>query len=240
MCSHPDRPAHEPDGAPRAVAHIRTPYTDSFGIPRQGGLAPDVPGTVVFLPEYRDPAYVRGLEQATHIWLIWRFSQSKGGAPSATVRPPMLGGNRRIGVFASRSPFRPARIGLSCVRLTRVERTDDLGAVLHVSGADLMDGTEIIDIKPYVPYADCVPDARYPIAQDGGGRTLCVVFPPELLARVPEPLRQGLLQVLAQDPRPRYQQQPDRVYGFGFGGQDIRFSVADGVVTVCDVADPME
>lgn len=217
------------------IAHIHTPFAGPFGIPRQSGLAPDVPGTIVFTAPYRDGAFVRGLEQATHIWLIWRFGQTKGAAPSATVRPPMLGGNARIGVFASRSPFRPSRLGLSCVRLLRIAMDGQSGPVLHVSGADLMDGTEIVDIKPYVPYADCHPDAGYPLSHDGDARRLSVVFPDELLERVPQELRAGLLQVLALDPRPRYQNDPERLYGFGFGGQDVRFRVRGDVLTVCEV-----
>lgn len=222
-------------GSPPVIARIHTPFTEPFGIPRQSGLAPDVPGTIEFGPPYRDPAYVRGLEQASHIWLIWRFDLSKGAAPSATVRPPLMGGNQRIGVFASRSPFRPSRLGLSCVRLDKVVTDGPSGPVLHVSGVDMMDGTRIVDIKPYVPYADCKESARYPLSHDGDVQRVQVVFPEPLLMRIPSELRAGLVQVLALDPRPRYQHDPVRVYGFGFGGMDVRFRVADGVLTVCEV-----
>lgn len=226
---------HHRQGTLPVIAHIRTPFTDTFGIPRQSGLAPSVPGDIVFTAPYRDAAYVRGLEQATHLWLIWRFSQTKGAAPSATVRPPMLGGNQRIGVFASRSPFRPSRLGLSCVRLSRIEHTPDQGPVLHVLGADLMDGTAIYDIKPYVPYADCMPEASYPLSQDGDAQRLQVVFPQPLREKIPAHLHAGLIEVLAQDPRPRYQQDAGRIYGFGFAGRDVRFRVQNGVLTVCEI-----
>lgn len=217
------------------IALIRTPFSEPFGIPRQSGLAPDVPGTIEFTAPFRDAAFVRGLEQASHIWLIWRFSQTKGASPSATVRPPMLGGNARIGVFASRSPFRPSRLGLSCVRLQHVELGGPAGPILHVSGVDLMNETRIVDIKPYVSYADCKPDAQYPLSFDGDALRLTVDFPQFLLERIPLELRAGLMQVLALDPRPRYQNDPTRVYGFGFGGSDVRFQVADGVLTVLEV-----
>lgn len=219
----------------RPIARIRTDFPTKFGVPKQSGLVAALRGEVVFEPEYRVPEAFRGLEGFSHIWLLWQFSAAVRDDWSPTVRPPRLGGNERVGVFASRSPFRPNHIGLSSVRLERIELTADRGPVLHVLGADLMDGTPILDVKPYIPYADSHPDAAGGFTDAVGPRVLRAVVPPELLTRVPAEKRQALLGVLESDPRPSYQDDPDRVYGFGFGGLEIRFRAGDGVLTVTDV-----
>lgn len=219
----------------RPVAHICSDFPTKFGIPRQSGLVDDLTATVVFEPEFREPEALRGIEGFSHLWLIWEFSQARRQEWSPTVRPPRLGGNIRLGVFATRSPFRPNPIGLSCVKLAAVERVEGLGTVLRVTGGDLMDGTPILDIKPYVPYADCHPDARGGFAAQGQDYLLTVDFPPELLVRVPEDKRQALKGVLAQDPRPAYQRDPARIYGLPFAGLEVRFTVADGRLTVRNV-----
>ena len=218
------------------VARIRSDFPAKFGIPRQSGLVEELRAAVVFEPEYRDPAALRGLEGFTHIWLIWQFSENLREGWSPTVRPPRLGGNERMGVFATRSPFRPNPIGLSCVRLLGVKQDRDLGPVLAVAGADLMDGTPILDVKPYIPYADSHPEASGGFTGNTGGSTLAVAFPPELLERVPEGKRAALTGVLARDPRPPYQHDPDRVYGMAFAGLEVRFTVAKDVLTVRSVA----
>ena len=219
----------------QVVARIRSDFSSKFGVPRQSGLVDALEAAVVFEPEFRNPDAVRGLESFSHIWLIWAFHQAVRDTWSPTVRPPRLGGNVRMGVFATRSPFRPNPIGLSSVRLERVELTADLGPVLHVRGADLVDGTPIFDIKPYIPYGDSHPEAVGGFASAAAGETLTVVIPPELLEQVPESRREALRGVLAQDPRPHYQNDPDRVYGFTFAGMEVRFSVAGGVLTVREV-----
>lgn len=219
----------------KPVAHIKSDFPSKFGIPRQAGLVDSLTATVVFEPEYRDPEALRGIEGFSHLWLIWEFSAAKRDTWSPTVRPPRLGGNTRLGVFATRSPFRPNPIGLSCVKLEGVEVTADSGTVLHVSGADLMDGTPIFDIKPYVPYADCHPEASEGFTAPGQDYLLHVVIPDELLPRIPENRRDALKGVLAQDPRPSYQHDSDRVYGFGFAGMEIKFSVANDTLTVLDI-----
>lgn len=216
----------------RAIAHIHTDFPTKFGIPRQSGLVQALRSTVVFEPEYRNPDALRGLEGFDYIWLIWQFSASVREDWSPTVRPPRLGGNVRMGVFATRSPFRPNPIGLSSVRLEQIELHPELGPLLHVTGADLMDGTPILDIKPYVPYADSHPEAAGGFAGPDGGPTLEVLVPEELLSRVPPDKREALLGVLSHDPRPPYQQDPDRVYGLDFAGLNIRFSVRDQILTV--------
>jgi len=216
------------------IARIHTDFETKFGVPRQSGLV-DTAATVVFEPPYRVADAVRGLEEFSHIWLIWQFSEAVRDNWSPTVRPPMLGGNTRMGVFATRSPFRPNPIGLSCVRLERVELSDSLGPVLHVTGADLMDGTPIYDIKPYLPYTDAHPEAASGFAGTVRDRTVRVNDPSDLLAAVPAEKREALLRVLASDPRPTYQHDPERVYGFGFAGCEIRFSVDSGVLTVVEV-----
>ena len=214
------------------IARIRSDFPTKFAIPRQSGLVDELRAAVVFEPEFRNPDALRGIEDFSHLWLVWQFSQCMDKAWSPTVRPPRLGGNKRVGVFATRSPFRPNPVGLSCVKLVGVEQTAQLGPVLHVAGADLMDGTPIYDIKPYLPYADCRPEATGGFAP-APDDTLEVEFPPHLLERVPEELRKAALGVLAQDPRPSYQNDPERVYGFRFGPVEIGFTVAEGKVTVC-------
>ena len=216
------------------IARIHTPFAEKFGVPRQSGLAP-TEGRIVFAPAYRNPDALRGLEGFSHLWLIWVFDRAARKDWSPTVRPPRLGGNRRMGVFATRSPFRPNPIGLSCVELAAVEWSTPDGPVLHVRGADLVDGTPIFDIKPYIPYGDSHPEAVGGFASAAAGETLTVVIPPELLEQVPESRREALRGVLAQDPRPHYQNDPDRVYGFTFAGMEVRFSVAGGVLTVREV-----
>ena len=214
------------------IATIRSDFPTKFGIPRQSGLVEELRATVVFEPEYRSPDALRGLEDFSHLWLIWQFSEAVRDKWSPTVRPPRLGGNTRMGVFATRSPFRPNPIGLSCVRLEGIRRDPELGHVLEVSGADLMDGTPILDIKPYIPYADCRPEASGGFTGSGGGTTLAVDFPAALLERVPADKRAALTGVLSRDPRPPYQHDPERVYGLDFAGVNIRFTVDGDTLTV--------
>ena len=216
----------------KIIARIRSDFPEKFGIPRQSGLVEDLKATIVFEPEFRNPDTLRGLEGFSHLWLIWQFSKAVREDWSPTVRPPRLGGNERLGVFATRSPFRPNPIGLSCVKLDRVELHPELGPVIHVAGADLLDGTPIYDIKPYLPYADCKPEALGGFASLPKEATLEVDCPEELLARFPTDRRAALLAVLAQDPRPTYQNDPERVYGMAFAGFNIRFTVAKDVLTV--------
>ena len=216
----------------KIIARIHTDFPEKFGIPRQSGLASALTGRVVFEPEYRNPDALRGLEGFSHIWLLWEFSRAQRADWSPTVRPPRLGGNARMGVFATRSPFRPNAIGLSSVRLERVELHTPEGPVLTVSGADLMDGTPIYDIKPYLPYTDCHPEAAAGFADPAGWETLSVDCPPEVRALLPEEKWAGLRQALEQDPRPSYQADGDRVYGLSFDRWEVRFSVRDGVLTV--------
>lgn len=220
------------------IAHIRTDLPEKFGVPRQSGLVPQLRGTVVFEPAYRNPDALRGLEGFSHLWLIFRFHQAVREGWSPTVRPPRLGGNRRMGVFATRSPFRPNAIGLSCVKLEAVRPDEKLGTVLEVSGADLVDGTPILDIKPYLPYADCHPEATGGFTDPLGGQTLQVSCDPSLLAGLTAEQQAGLMGVLACDPRPRYQDEPERVYGLTFAGKNIKFTVAAGVLTVIAAEDP--
>lgn len=215
------------------IAHIRSDFPAKFGVPRQSGLVSALRAEVVFTPEFRRPEAVRGLEEFSHIWLIWQFSRAEGWSP--TVRPPRLGGNRRMGVFATRSPFRPNHLGLSAVRLEGVELDASLGPVLHVAGADLVDGTPIYDIKPYLPYADAYPQAAGGFTDRTERRALLVECPPALLERIPPEKREALLGVLAEDPRPSYQEDPDRVYGMAFGGLEVRFTAAEDRLTVQDV-----
>ena len=216
----------------KIIARIRSDFSEKFGIPRQSGLVEELKATIVFEPEFRNPDALRGLEGFSHLWLIWQFSKAVREDWSPTVRPPRLGGNERLGVFATRSPFRPNPIGLSCVKLDRVELHPELGPVIHVAGADLMDGTPIYDIKPYLPYADCKPDALGGFASLPKEATLEVDCPEKLLTRFPADRRAALLAVLAQDPRPSYQNDPERVYGMAFAGFNIRFTVAKDVLTV--------
>lgn len=219
----------------KIIAHIHTDFPSKFGIPRQSGLVEALEGKIIFEPEYRNPEAVRGLEEFSHIWLLWKFSKSEKENWSATVKPPRLGGKKRMGVFATRSPFRPNDIGLSSVRLKKVELDEALGPVLTVAGADLLDGTPIYDIKPYIPFADCHPDATEGYTKETKEHLLQVEFPAELLERYPEDKRQAVLGVLAQDPRPAYVMDPERVYGVSFAGWDVKFRVDGDLLTVCDV-----
>ena len=215
------------------IAHIRSDFSEKFGIPRQSGLVEELTATVVFEPEYRDISALQGLDGFSHLWLIWEFSKVRGWSP--TVRPPRLGGNRRMGVFATRSPFRPNPLGLSCVRLREIRRDRALGPVLIVAGADLLDGTPIYDVKPYLPYADCRPDAVGGFAARPKEADLTVECPPALLDRVPADKRAALLAVLAQDPRPQYQDDPERVYGMAFAGLEVKFQVAGDRLAVTEI-----
>ena len=215
------------------IARIHSDFPTKFGIPRQSALVPELKSRIVFEPEYRDENALRGIEQFTHLWLIWNFSESKGWSP--TVRPPRLGGNTRLGVFATRSPFRPNPIGLSVVRLEGVERDPKLGPVLVVSCADLMDGTPILDVKPYIPYTDAHPEASGGFTEQTVSHHLDVDFPDQLLQRVPPEKRAALTGVLAQDPRPSYQDDPSRIYGFPFAGMEVRFRVEGEQLTVVDI-----
>ena len=217
------------------VARIHTDFPTKFGVPRQSGLADALESTIVFEPEFRNPDALRGIEGFSHIWLIWQFDRALRDGWSPTVLPPKLGGKTRVGVFATRSPFRPNSIGLSSVRLTGVELHTPDGPVLHVAGADLVDRTPIYDIKPYLPYADSHPDAVDAFDGRREGSDLTVVFPPELEAMIPEEKREGLRQALACGPKPGYQHDPARRYGFNFCGRDVRFTVDGEVLTVVEV-----
>ncbi len=217
------------------IARIKTDFKTKFGVPRQSGLVDELRATIVFEPEYRNPDALRGLEEFSHLWLIWEFSGAVRDTWSPTVRPPRLGGNTRVGVFATRSPFRPNPIGLSSVRIVGVAHQEGLGTVVQVAGADLMDGTPIYDIKPYLAYADSHPDASDGFAAQGVPHRLAVEIAPEHAAKIPEDRLDALKGVLASDPRPSYQDDATRVYGLAFAGVDVRFCVADGVVTVQDV-----
>ena len=219
----------------RPVAHIRTDFSDKFGIPRQSGRVPALMGKIVFEPEFRDPDALRGIEEFSHLWLLFDFSQSHRDSWSPTVRPPRLGGNKRIGVFATRSPFRPNPIGLSCVKLEKIEHSAKEGTVLIVSGVDLLDNTPILDIKPYIPYADCRPEATGSFAEEQKDYRLEVKFPSPLLELVPEDKREAAMACLADDPRPSYQQDEERVYSMRFAECDIHFTVSGTTLTVTGV-----
>ncbi len=220
----------------KVIAHVHTAFPTKFGIPRQSGLVDSLRGEVIFTPEYRNADAVRGLEDFSYIWLVWQFSGAVRDNWSPTVRPPRLGGNTRMGVFATRSPFRPNPLGLSSVKLEAIEHRPDVGPVLIVRGADLMDGTPIYDIKPYIPYADCHPDASEGFTGQTRMHLLQVEFPPTLMAQVPEADRDALTGVLASDPRPSYQHDPERVYGMEFAGLEVHFRVDGEVLTVTDVS----
>lgn len=220
------------------VARMRSDFATKFGIPRQSGLVADLRSTIVFEPKYRNPEALRGIEGYDYLWLIWQFSEAVRKEWSPTVRPPRLGGNARMGVFATRSPFRPNSLGLSCVRLLEVEHTQEFGTVLHVGGADLMDGTPIFDVKPYVPYADSHPDAKGGFTDGAGEYLLQVDFPQTLLEKLPEEKRSAAVGVLSHDPRPSYQRKPGRIYGLNFAGWDIRFTVDGDILTVVDILKP--
>lgn len=223
----------------KPIARLRCELGGKFGVPRQAGLVEALEGRVVFEPEYRRREALRGLEGFSHLWLIWQFSEALRETWSPTVRPPRLGGNARLGVFATRSPFRPNALGLSCVRLLGIEDDPALGPVLRVGGADLMDGTPIFDIKPYLPYADCKPEALGGFAPEAE-RTLRVVFAPGTEEAVPADRRDALRGVLAQDPRPRYQHDPARVYGLSFAGRNVKFRVEGDVLTVTEITGEMK
>ena len=219
----------------KPIAYIKTDFKEKFGIPRQSGRAPSLTSEIIFEPEYRTIDALRAIEQFSHLWLIFDFSKAHKESWSATVRPPRLGGNERVGVFASRSPFRPNPIGLSCVKLERIEQRADVGAVLIVSGADLLDNTPIFDIKPYLPYADCHLDAVGGYADEKKDYRLQVEFPTHLLEKISKEKQDGLLECLADDPRPSYQDDPTREYGMRFADFEIKFTVNADTLTVFDV-----
>ena len=219
----------------RIIAHVRNDFPTKFGLPRQSGLAGDLESMIVFEPEYRVAEALRGLEGFSHLWLMWVFHMAQRDAWSPTVRPPRLGGNTRMGVFATRSPFRPNPIGLSCVRLKEIRQTEQFGRVLIVTGADMMDGTPILDVKPYLPYADSHPEALGGFAQDAARHCLTVDFPTPLLSRLPDAKRPALLEALSQDPRPAYQHDPARMYGFRYGAWEVRFTVQGNTLTVREI-----
>ena len=218
------------------IARMHSDFPTKFGIPRQSGLVDTLRSTIVFEPEFRNPDALRGLEDFSHLWIIWQFSEAVRQEWSPTVRPPRLGGNTRMGVFATRSPFRPNNLGLSCVRIIGLENTVQHGTVIHVAGADLMDGTPIFDIKPYIPYSDSYPDAAGGFTDTAGDFLLQVDFPQVLLNVLPKNKQEAAIGVLSHDPRPSYQRKPDRVYGLNFAGYDIRFTVNDDVLSVSEVS----
>ena len=217
------------------IARMHSDFGSKFGIPRQSGLVEELQSTIVFEPEFRNEDALRGIEAYSHLWLIWQFSQALRQGWSPTVRPPRLGGNKRMGVFATRSPFRPNHLGLSCVRLLSVEHTKQYGTVLHVGGADLMDGTPIFDIKPYIPYSDCKAEASGGFTDGAESYLLEVDFPLELLNKLPAEKREAALGILSHDPRPSYQDNPDRIYGLSFAGKNIRFKVQGKHLSVLEV-----
>ena len=217
------------------IAHIKSDFSSKFGRPRQSGLVDELEAKIIFEPQYRIPEAFRGLEGYSHVWILWQFSECAGKEWSPTVRPPRLGGNKRMGVFASRSPFRPNSIGLSCVKLISVDETEENGTVLTVSGADLLDGTPIIDIKPYLPYVDAHPEASGGFALQDKEGSLEINFPNELLAAIPEDKQEALTAVLRQDPRPQYHNDPERIYGLEFAGFDVRFKIRDNLLTVVEI-----
>lgn len=217
------------------IARMHSDFPTKFGIPRQSGLVEELRSTIVFEPQFRNPDALRGIEGYSHLWLIWQFSEAVRSDWSPTVRPPRLGGNTRIGVFATRSPFRPNSLGLSSVKLLGVEQTEQYGTVLHVGGADLMDGTPIFDIKPYIPYGDCHPEATGGFTDTAKDFLLKVNFPAPLLEKLPASKQEAAVGILSHDPRPSYQRNSDRVYGLNFAGFDIRFTVQNDVLNVQDV-----
>lgn len=218
----------------KIIAHIKNDFTSKFGIPRQSGLVPEMMSQIIFEPEFRNPDAIRGLEDFSHLWLIWNFSQSKP-TESLTVRPPRLGGNKRMGVFATRSPFRPNPIGLSCVKIEKIEINADLGPVISVLSADLMDGTPIYDIKPYIPYADCIPNAVGGFADNVKEYRLNVNMPSDICGDIDEKFKSALYEILANDPRPSYQNEPERIYSFEFGGYKIRFKADEKNLTLTEL-----
>ena len=219
----------------QVIARMHSDFATKFGIPRQSGLVEELRSTIVFEPEFRNSDALRGIEDFSHLWIIWQFSEAVRQGWSPTVRPPRLGGNTRMGVFATRSPFRPNNLGLSSVKLLGVEHTAEFGTVLHVGGADLMDGTPIFDVKPYIPYSDCHTDATGGFTDTAGDFLLEVDFPAELLKKLPVSKWEAAIGVLSHDPRPSYQKNPDRIYGLTFAGFDIRFRVKEETLTVIEV-----
>ena len=219
----------------QVIARMHSDFATKFGIPRQSGLVEELRSTIVFEPEFRNPDTLRGIEDFSHLWIIWQFSEAVRTEWSPTVRPPRLGGNTRLGVFATRSPFRPNSLGLSSVKLLGVEKTEKYGTVLHVGGADLMDGTPIFDIKPYIPYGDSHPDATGGFTDTADDFLLTVNFPASLFQILPESKREAAIGVLSHDPRPSYQRKPGRIYGLTFAGFDIRFTVEGSTLTVTEV-----
>lgn len=219
----------------KIIARIKSDFNDKFGIPRQSGLVEDVVSTIIFEPEYRNPDALRGLDDFSHIWIIWQFSKAVREGWSPTVRPPRLGGNTRMGVFATRSPFRPNEIGLSSVKILGIEQTDQYGSVIHVAGADLMDGTPIFDIKPYIPYCDSHPDAAGGFTTTANTYILKVNDPLDQLRKIPDEKRPGLIGVLTHDPRPSYQEDSNRIYGLSFSNFNVRFSIKDSILTITDI-----
>ena len=219
----------------QVIARMKSDFPTKFGIPRQSGLVQELHSTIVFEPEFRNADALRGMEDFSHLWIIWQFSEAVRSGWSPTVRPPRLGGNTRMGVFATRSPFRPNNLGLSSVRFLGLEETKEYGTVIHVAGADLMDGTPIFDIKPYIPYGDSHPEATGGFTDTAKDFVLEVSFPEQLLTKLPEDKRSAALGVLSHDPRPSYQKDSDRIYGLTFAGYDIRFTVKDNILTVQDV-----
>jgi tRNA-Thr(GGU) m(6)t(6)A37 methyltransferase TsaA len=217
------------------IAYFRSPLKTKFGVPRQGGVAPSLQGRIVFEPAYRQLEGVRGLEGFSHLWLIWEFSANRHEQTGLTVRPPRLGGNERVGVFASRSPYRPNRLGLTCVVISRIENHPQLGPVIHVLGADLMDNTPIYDVKPYIPYADCHPDAIGGFVEQTDWHPLEVVIPKQCSSLFLKEDLDGLCEVLSQDPRPHYHDNPDRIYGMPYAGRDVRFRVENSKVYVVEI-----
>jgi len=220
----------------QVIARMRSDFPTKFGIPRQSGLVESLHSTIIFEPEFRNADALRGLEDFSHLWIIWQFSEAVRQDWSPTVRPPRLGGNTRMGVFATRSPFRPNNLGLSCVKILGLEQTKDLGTVIHVAGADLMDGTPIFDIKPYIPYSDCYPDALGGFTDTADDFILQVDFPTHLLELLPQNKREAAIAILSHDPRPSYQRKRDRVYGLTFAGYNIRFTVNDKILLVTEVS----
>ena len=217
------------------IARMQSDFPTKFGIPRQSGLVDSLHSAIIFEPEYRNADALRGLEDFSHLWIIWQFSEAVRKDWSPTVRPPRLGGNTRMGVFATRSPFRPNEIGLSCVKILSIEQNKDLGPVIHVAGADLMNGTPILDIKPYIPYADCHPNAKGGFTEHTDPFQLEVQIPNWLLDKIPIEKRNALIGILSHDPRPSYQKDPNRMYGLDFSDYNIRFHVEENTLTVCDI-----
>lgn len=224
----------------QVIARMHSDFPTKFGIPRQSGLVESLRSTIVFEPEFRNADALRGMEDFSHLWIIWQFSEAVRQDWSPTVRPPRLGGNTRMGVFATRSPFRPNNLGLSCVKILGLEQTKDQGTVIHVAGADLMDGTPIFDIKPYIPYSDSIPNALGGFTDTADDFILQVDFPANLLELLPESKREAAVAVLSHDPRPSYQRKPGRVYGLTFAGFDIRFTVEEKTLTVTDIINTPE